>query len=57
MLRGAAAWAAAIAVAAAALAAPAPDASRRPNYAIPNICAILMCTAVLAVACRRFRRT
>ena len=28
-----------------------------PSYAIPNIAAIVMCLAALAIPCKRFRRT
>lgn len=29
----------------------------QPSYAIPNIVAVVMCLSVLAIACKRFKRT
>lgn len=57
LLRGAAAGAAAILLAAAAALGAPGEASRYPNYAIPNVAAIIMGLAVLVIPCRRFRHT
>ena len=29
----------------------------KPSYAIPNIAAVVMCLSVLAISCKRFKRT